>query len=136
MGSLYGIIVTTHNTVGTLTLLMTIAVAIVLVATARTTSSLSSTLLRTYVLIASIQFVLGLILVIMGLVLGNAAYIGGLWFHFLFGIATVGVVTVMAARARRAPDSEARRYGLIFAGLVVLVLVTYLVGQLKYNPFG
>ena len=136
MGNLYGIIVTIHNAVGGITLLLTIAAAAVLLATGRTTSQLSSTIVRADLISASIQFVLGLLLVIMAFVLGNASYIGGMWLHFLLGIAAVGVISMMAARARRAPTLEARRYGLIFVGILVLVLVTFLVGQFRYNPFG
>ena len=136
MGSLYGIIVTIHNAVGGITLLLTLAAAGVLLATARTTSSLSSTIVRADTISASIQATLGILLVILGLVLGNAGYIGGLWLHYLLGIAAVGVISVIAGRARRAPDAEARRYGLILLGVLVLVLVTFLIGQFKYNPLG
>jgi cytochrome bd-type quinol oxidase subunit 2 len=132
---LYDIIVTIHNAVGGITLLLTIAAAGVLLATARTTSALSSTIVRADMISASIQATLGIVLVVVGLVIFDAATMGRLWLHYLLGITTVGVISVVAARARRAPDTEARRYGLILLGVLVLVLVTFLVGQFKYNPF-
>lgn len=134
MESLYGIIANIHNAIGGITLLLTLAAAAVLLVTARTTSSLSSSIVRADMISASIQATLGILLVLVGLLLGNAAYIGGLWLHFLLGIVSVGVISVVAARARRAPDAEARRYGLMLVGVLVLVLVTFLIGQFKYNP--
>lgn len=131
---LYEIIVTIHNAVGGITLLLTLAAAGVLLATARTTTSLSSTIVRADTISASIQATLGILLVILGLVIFDAATMGRLWLHYLLGIITVGVISVIAARARRAPDAEARRYGLILLGVLALVLVTFLVGQYQYNP--
>jgi hypothetical protein len=133
---LYGIVVTVHNAVGGITLLLTLAAAAVLLATARTTSTLSSGVVRANMISASLQATLGILMVILGLIMGSAGYIGSLWLHYLLGIASVGVISAIAGRAQRAPDAEARRYGGILLGVLVLVLVTFLVGQFKYNPLG
>lgn len=134
MGGVYDIIRTVHNAVGGITLLLTIASAIVLLATARTTSQVSSTVVRANHISAALQGLLGVILIVLGLVIGIAT--ASLWLHYILGIAAVGVISVFAARAHRAPDAEARRFGLIFLGIVVLVLVTFLIGQFNYNPLG
>lgn len=134
MGSLYSVIATIHNAIGGLTLLLTIAAALVLLFTARTTSSGSALVLRADLISASVQGTLGVLLIVLGVLIGNGSYIAGLWLHFLLGIAAVGVISAFTARARRSPDSEARRYGGILLGIVVLVLITFLVGQFKYNP--
>ena len=135
MGGLYNIIKAVHNAVGGLTLLLTIAATVLLLTTRRTSSGSTGLVLRADLVSASLQFVLGALLVVVGLSVGNTGYIGGLWVHYLFGIASVGVVSTLVARARRAPDSEARRYGMLMLGVVVLVLLTFLIGQLHYNPF-
>ncbi|HEX6292384.1 MAG TPA: hypothetical protein VFZ66_24575 [Herpetosiphonaceae bacterium] len=134
MDGLYSVIVTIHNIFGGLTLLLTLVAAVMLFVTARTTAQGSALVLRADLISASIQATLGILLIILGLIMGNGAYIGGLWLHYIFGIAAVGVVSAMAARARRAPDSEARRYGGILLGVLLLVLVTFMIGQFKYNP--
>jgi hypothetical protein len=129
VASLYGVIVTLHNAFGGLTLLLTIAATIVLLATARTTSTASSLILRADLISASIQFVLGLLLVLLGFAVLGAGAVLGFWFHYLLGIASVGVISAFVARARRSPDSEARRYGLLFLIALVVVGITFAVGQ-------
>jgi Ca2+/Na+ antiporter len=134
LAGLYDILRTIHNAVGGITLVLTLAAAGVLLATARTTTTLSSSLVRANVISASLQFVLGVLLIVVGFVIGIGAALGGLWLHILLGIASVGVISSVAARARRAPDAEARRYGLMLLGVLVLVLVTFLIGQFAWNP--
>lgn len=133
MDGLYGLLLTLHNLFGTLTLLLTLIAGGLLLVTARTSSSASSLALRADLISASVQFLIGVLLVIIGIVVGNAGYVGTLWFHYLLGIITVGVVSAVAARARRAPDGDARRYGGILLGVALLVLVTFLVGQFRYT---
>lgn len=129
MAGVYDVLTTLHNAVGGLTLLLTIAAAAMLLITARTTSSGTALVLRADLIVASLQFVIGALLVVLGFVIGNAAFVLGFWYHYLLGIITVGLISTMAGRARRAPDSEARRYGLFFVGVLVVVLITFLVGQ-------
>ena len=134
MGNLYNLITNVHNLVGSLTLLLTITAGAMLLWTARTTGG-SGLVLRANLASASLQGLLGVVLVILGVTLGNGGYLAGLWLHFLLGIVTVALVSAMAGRARRAPDAEARRYGALLLALVVVVLITFLVGQFQYNPF-
>lgn len=129
MDSLYGVIVTLHNIFGGLTLLLTLVAAVMLLVTARTTTQGSSLLLRGDLISASVQGTLGILMVVLGLVMGSFNYIGSLWPHYLLGLASVGLISAMVARARRAGDGEARRYGGILLGVFVLVLVTFGVGQ-------
>lgn len=129
MGQVYGVLATIHNAVGGITLLLTLAAAALLLFTARTTSSGSALVLRVDSISASLQGALGILLVITGLIIGNTSYIVAFWYHYVMGFAAVGLVSVMAARARRAPDSAARRYGFMFVGVLAVVLITFLIGQ-------
>lgn len=135
MAGLYNVIRILHNAFGGLTLLLTLVAALLLLITARTTSQGSALALRGNSISASIQAVLGILMVILGVVIGNAAYIGNLWLHYLLGIVSVGVISAFAARARRSPDSDARRFGGILLGVLVLVAITFYLGQMKINPF-
>jgi|GEM_PF-4256670 len=128
MQNAYAILTTIHNAVGGITLLLTIASAVLLLATGRTGGT-NTLVLRSTLLAASIQFLLGLLLVILGLVVFNVGYVGAYWLHYLLGIVSVGLISVAVARGRRAPDSEARRYGGMLLGVLVVVLITFLVGQ-------
>lgn len=130
MNNLYGVVLTLHNAVGGITLLLTLAAAIVLLATART-SGAPALVLRADLISASIQFLLGLVLVVLGFSVRGAGPVAGFWFHYLLGLASVGVISAFAARARRAPDSDARRYGLLFLLALLVVLATFLVGQFR-----
>ena len=135
MDGLYNVIRILHNAFGGLTLLLTLVAALLLLVTARTTSQGSALALRGNSISASIQALLGIVMVILGILIGNAAYIGNLWLHYLLGLVSVGVISVFAARARRSPDSEARRFGGILLGVLVLVAITFYLGQAKLNPF-
>ena len=95
MGGLYNVIKAVHNAVGGLTLLLTIAAMVLLLTTRRTSSGSTGLVLRADLVSASLQFVLGALLVVVGLSVGNTGYIGGLWVHYLFGIASVGVVSTL-----------------------------------------
>ncbi len=134
MGGLYNVLVTLHNAFGGLTLLLTLAAAGVLLATGRTTAQGSSLVLRGDLISASIQGLLGILLFVLGFATRGSTYMANLWLHYLLGLAAVGVISVMAARARRSPDSQARRYGGILLGVLLLVLITFLIGQYKFNP--
>lgn len=136
MAGLYNVIRILHNAFGGLTLLLTLVAALLLLITARTTSQGSALALRGNSISASIQALLGILMVILGIVVGNAAYIANLWLHYLLGIVSVGVISALAARARRSPDSDARRFGGILLGVLVLVALTFYLGQTKLNPFG
>lgn len=129
MGNLYGVIVTLHNAFAGLTLLLTLVAAVLLLATSRTTSTASSLVLRADLISASVQFVFGLLLVILGFSVLGSGPVLGFWYHYLLGIVSVGIISVLVARARRAPDSEARRYGLLFLGTLLLVGITFYIGQ-------
>lgn len=135
MDGLYNVIRILHNAFGGLTLLLTLVSALLLLATARTTSQGSALALRGNSISASIQALLGILMVILGIVIGNAAYIGNLWLHYLLGLVSVGVISAFAARARRSLDSDARRFGGILLGVLVLVAITFYIGQTKLNPF-
>ena len=132
---LYGVVLILHNSFAGLTLLFALVAAVILLATSRTTSRGASLALRVALISASLQFVFGLALVVIGLAGGNVAYLAGLWLHYLLGIVSVGVLSAVAARGRRAPDAQARQYGLRLLGVVLLVLITFLVGQYHYQPF-
>lgn len=132
---LYGVVLILHNSFAGLTLLLALVAAVILLATARTTSRAASIALRAALISASIQFVFGLVLVVLGLVAGNVAGVAALWLHYLLGIVAVGVLSAVAARGRGAPDTQARQYGLRLLGVVLLVLITFLVGQYRYQPF-
>jgi hypothetical protein len=136
MAGLYNVILTLHNAFGGLTLLLTLVAAAVLLATGRTSARASALALRGDLISASVQALLGILLFVLGFATRGSAYMANLWLHYLLGLAAVGVVSAMAARARRAPDTEARRYGGIFLGVLILVLITFLIGQFKFNPVG
>jgi heme A synthase len=127
---MYNVLVTIHNIFGGLTLLLTLAAGVLLLATARTTSQGAALVLRGALISASIQALLGIVMVLYP-VFGGSTQILPFWLHYLLGLVTVGVVSAITARARRSPDSEARRYGGILLGVFALVLVTFLVGQFK-----
>lgn len=133
MTGVYDLLRTLHNAFGGLTLLLTIVAAVLLLATARTTSRGTTLALRADLISASVQFVIGVLLIALGFAVADVAYVAGFWLHYLLGIIAVGVVSVAAARARRAPDAEARRYGLLFLGVLAIVLVTFLVGQYDFG---
>jgi hypothetical protein len=136
MGGLYNVIVTLHNAFGGLTLLLTLVAGGALLATGRTTAQASALALRGDLISASIQGLLGILLFVLGFATRGSAYMGNLWLHYLLGLAAVGLISAMAARARRSPDSQARRYGAIFLGVLLLVLITFLIGQYQFNPVG
>ena len=121
---MYETLLTLHNAAAGLTLLATLATAAVLFVTAQTTGTWSALLLRATLIFASLQAVLGILMLVIG---QNFAY----WFHYVMGLIAVGVVSAAVARARRAPDREARRYGGILLGVFVLVLVAFLAGQFR-----
>jgi hypothetical protein len=135
MDQLYSVTLILHNSFAGLTLLLTLVAAVILLTTSRTTSSAASIALRGSLISASLQFVFGLALVVIGFGLGNTAYVTGFWLHYLLGFITVGVLSAVAARGRRAADQDARRYGSLLLGVFLLVLVTFLVGQFHYIPF-
>ncbi len=132
---LYGVVLVLHNSFAGLTLLLALVAAVILLTTSRTTSRGASLALRVALICASLQFVFGLVLVLLGLVGGNATGVAALWLHYLLGLLSVGVLSATAARGRRAPDAQARQYGLRLLGVVLLVLITFLVGQYRYQPF-
>ena len=78
MDNLYVLVREIHNGVGSLTLLLTLVAAVTLLATARATSGWPAMSLRASFLSASAQGVLGILLIILGILLGNAGYIGNL----------------------------------------------------------
>lgn len=129
MTNVYGVLVTLHNAFAGLTLLLTLVAAVLLLVTSRTTSRASSLVLRADLISASLQFVFGLLLVVVGLVVIGAASVLAFWYHYLLGIIAVGVISALVARGRRAPDTEARRYGLLFLAALLLVGVTFYIGQ-------
>jgi cytochrome bd-type quinol oxidase subunit 2 len=132
---LYNVTLILHNSFGGLTLLLTLVAAVILLATARTTSRGASLALRGSLISASLQFVFGLALVVIGFAMGRSGEITSYWLHYLLGFVAVGVLSAVAARGRRAADQDARRYGSLLLGVFLLVLVTFLVGQFRYTPF-
>lgn len=126
---MYGLVLTLHNAFAGLTLLLTLVASLVLLFTARTSSTGSALALRADVISASIQGLLGILLIVL-----NTGNLRQMWLHIVFGLISVGVVSAFAGRARRSPDSEARRYGGILLAIAVLVLLTFLIGQIRYNP--
>ena len=135
MAGTYAIIRTIHNAVGGITLLLTLASVATLLFVARTSGG-PGTLLRVNAISASLQALLGIILILLALVAYGGGYAATYWFHYLLGILAVGAVSALTARARRAPDGEARRYGLMLVGVFALVLVTFLVGLFRYTLLG
>jgi heme A synthase len=123
---MYETLLTLHNATGGLTLIATLVTALVLFFTARTSNTWTALALRITLILASLQGVLGILMVLIG-------QVWEYWFHYALGLITVGVVSAVVARARRAPNTEARRYGGILLGVVVLVLVTFLVGQYRWT---
>jgi Ca2+/Na+ antiporter len=134
MDGLYEVMRILHNAFGGLTLLLTLAAALVLLVTARTTAQGSSLVLRADLISASVQALLGITMFALGFAVRGSAYMANLWLHYLLGIAAVGLISAMVARARRSPDGEARRYGGILLGVLVLVAITFWIGQTKMNP--
>jgi hypothetical protein len=131
MNLVYETIRTIHNAVGGLTLLLTLAAAVTLLLGARSSAPGPALVLRSAFISASLQGVLGIILLILAGVFFPIGYLAGLWLHILLGLAAVGLVSVAIARARRAPDSAARRYGSMLIGVFVVVLLAFLVGQFR-----
>jgi heme A synthase len=127
----YELLTTIHNATGGLTLIATLIAALTLLITARTSSTGSALALRADLILASLQGLLGIVLVVLGFATRGSGYIAQYWFHYLLGLTAVGVVSVMVARARRAPNNDARRYGGILLGVFVLVLVAFLAGQFR-----
>ncbi len=134
MDGVYRILTTLHNAVGGLTLLLTLAAAGMLFVTARTSGG-TALVLRSDLISASVQFLLGVLLIVVACASFGGGYVATFWLHYLLGVVTVGAVSAVSARARRAPDAAARRYGLMLAAVLVLVLLTFLVGQYRYSPF-
>lgn len=127
--NVYNLLVTLHNAFAGLTLLLTLAAALILLFTSRTTSTGATLALRGNLISASIQGLLGILLIVL-----NTGNLAQMWLHILLGLASVGVISAFAGRARRSPDSEARRYGGIMLGILVLVAVTFTLGQTHFNP--
>ncbi len=121
---MYETLLTLHNATAGLTLLGTLIAAGVLFFTAQTSGTWSALILRATIILASLQALLGIVLLFVG---QNWAY----WFHYALGLAAVGAVSVAVARARRAPNNQARRYGGILLGVFVLVLLAFLAGQFR-----
>ncbi len=129
---MYETLRTIHNAVGGLTLLLTLVAAATLLLMARTSTPGPALILRGTLVSASLQGLLGITLLILAAVFFGTGYFAGwLWLHILLGLAAVGLVSVVTARARRAPDSEARRYGSMLLGVLVVVLLAFLVGQFR-----
>lgn len=128
MQALYQAVQGIHNLVGIITIGLTIAAAYILLGTGRTTSTGAARVLRFDAISASVQALLGIVLVGIGWVLNGAGYIATFWLHYLLGIVAVGVISAAAARGRRAPDSAARTYGIVFLAGLLLVAVTWYVG--------
>ena len=130
---MYDTVRTIHNSVGGLTLLLTLVAAVTLLVAARTATTGPALVLRGTLVAASLQGALGILLLIWAAVAFGIAYLGGLWIHFLLGLASVGLVSAVSGRACRAPDRDARRYGGMLLGIVVVVLLAYLAGQYKWG---
>jgi hypothetical protein len=128
MQALYQAIQGIHNLVGLITIGLTIAAAYILLGTGRTSSNGAGRVLRFDAISASVQALLGIVLVVIGWLVNGAGYIASFWLHYLLGIVAVGVISVAAARGRRAPDSAARTYGIMFLVGLVLVAVTWYIG--------
>lgn len=132
MDFVYETIRTIHNAVGGLTLLLTLAAAVTLLLGARTSAPGPALVLRSTLVSASLQGLLGITLLILAAVFFGVGYFAGwLWLHILLGLAAVGLVSVTTARTRRAPDSAARRYGSMLLGVFVVVLLAFLLGQFR-----
>jgi len=129
MATLYQALKGIHNLVGVVTLLAALVAGIVLLATARTQAGRTPLALRAAVLSASLQGLLGILLIVIALVAFGVGYVGTFWLHYLLGLAAVGLVSVLTGQARRAPDSAARRYGGALLGVVVVVAIAYWVGM-------
>ncbi len=122
---------TLHNIVGTITLLLTLLASVALLVTARTQVTANQLLLRGALISVSLQFLLGALLVLVAFVAFGVSYAAQYWLHYLLGFISVGVVSAVTARGRRAPDAAARRFGATMLGVALLVLVTFLVGELR-----
>jgi hypothetical protein len=129
MATLYQALKGIHNLVGGLSLLAALVAAAILLVTARTQGGSTPLALRVSMIIASLQGLLGILLIVIALIAFNAAYVGTFWFHYLLGIVSVGLVSAVAGRASRAPDSAARTYGGLLIGIVILIAFTYWIGM-------
>ncbi len=129
MAALYQALKGIHNLVGGLALLAVLVAAVILLVTARTQGGSTPLVLRVAMIVASLQGLLGILLIVTALLAFNAAYVGTFWFHYVLGIVSVGLVSAVTARARRAPDSAARTYGGLLIGIVLLVAFTYWIGM-------
>lgn len=132
MSTLYQALKGIHNLVGILTLLAALAAAAILLATASTQRGRTPLALRVSTIVASLQGLLGIVLIVIALLAFGAGYVGTFWFHYLLGLVSVALVSVVAARARRAPDSSARTYGGLLIGIVVVIALAYWVGMTKF----
>jgi hypothetical protein len=127
---MYELILNIHNTVGSLTLLLTIVTALMLLITARVSTTFPAIALRATLISASLQALLGITLLVM-LLTRSTGYAVSLWLHYALGLTAVALVSVVVARARRSSDSAARRYGGMMLGVVVVVLLAFLAGQFR-----
>lgn len=128
MDALYAAVSGIHNLVGMLTLLSALVAGALLLARNSTTGGGAPLALRIALICASIQGTLGILLILLALASRGVGYVGTFWFHYLLGLVSVALVSSLAGRARRAPDSDARRFGLFFLVVVLIVAVTYYVG--------
>ncbi len=130
---MYETVRTIHNSVGGLTLLLTVIAAVTLLVAARTSTTGPALALRGTLVAASLQAALGILLLIWAGVAFGLSYLAGLWLHFLLGLTAVGLVSVATARARRALDRDARRYGGMLLAVAVVVVLAYLAGQYRWG---
>jgi bacteriorhodopsin len=123
-----------HNLTALIALLLTLIAGGLLLSTASTTTT--ARLLRWTVLSVSIQFVLGVVLIVVALLAYGVGYAATFWLHYALGIVSVGVVSALAARARRTVERSgsdaARRYGGLLIATVVLLAITYYIGFSQY----
>lgn len=129
MATLYQALKGIHNLVGGVTLLATLVAGGILLATARTTGGRTPLALRAAILSASLQGLLGILLIVIALVAFGAGYVVSFWPHYVLGLASVALVSVLTGQARRAPDSAARRYGGALLGVAVVVVIAYWIGM-------
>jgi hypothetical protein len=132
MATLYQALKGIHNLVGILALLAALITAVIMLATSSTQRGSTPLALRVSSIIASLQGLLGIVLIVLALVAFGFAYVGTFWFHYLLGLVSVALISIVAARARRAPDGAARTFGGLLLGVVVVVAITYWVGITKF----
>ncbi len=130
---MYETVSTIHNSIGGLTLLLTVIAAVTLLVAARTSTTGSALALRGTLVAASLQGALGIVLLVWAAIELGVGYLGDLWLHFLLGLTAVGLVSVATARARRAPDRDARRYGGMLLAVAIVVVLAYLAGQYRWG---